>query len=67
MAAKQIAYDNDAREKILRGIQKLARAVKVTLGPSGRTSTNSETPLRRRMAVIVNTTTDLPRPTPHTY
>ena len=36
MAAKQIAYDNDAREKILRGIQKLARAVKVTLGPSGR-------------------------------
>ncbi|MCH8823004.1 MAG: chaperonin GroEL [Planctomycetes bacterium] len=36
MAAKQIAYDNDAREKILRGIQKLSRAVKVTLGPSGR-------------------------------
>ena len=36
MAAKQIAYDNDAREKILRGIQKLAKAVKVTLGPSGR-------------------------------
>lgn len=36
MAAKQIAYDNDARERILRGIQKLAKAVKVTLGPSGR-------------------------------
>ena len=36
MAAKQIAYDNDAREKILRGIQKLSRAVKVTLGPTGR-------------------------------
>jgi chaperonin GroEL len=36
MAAKQIAYDNDARERILRGVQKLARAVKVTLGPSGR-------------------------------
>jgi chaperonin GroEL len=36
MAAKQIAFDNDAREKILRGIQKLAKAVKVTLGPSGR-------------------------------
>ncbi len=36
MAAKQIAYDTDAREKILRGVQKLARAVKVTLGPSGR-------------------------------
>ena len=36
MAAKQIAFDTDAREKILRGVQKLAHAVKVTLGPSGR-------------------------------
>jgi chaperonin GroEL len=36
MAAKQIAFETDARERILRGIQKLARAVKVTLGPSGR-------------------------------
>ncbi|MFG0275589.1 MAG: chaperonin GroEL, partial [Phycisphaerales bacterium] len=36
MAAKQIAFDNDARERILRGVEKLARAVKVTLGPSGR-------------------------------
>jgi chaperonin GroEL len=36
MAAKQISYDNDARERILRGVQKLARAVKVTLGPAGR-------------------------------
>ncbi len=36
MAAKQIAFQNDARERILRGIQKLAKAVKVTLGPSGR-------------------------------
>ena len=36
MAAKKIAYDNDAREKILQGIRKLAKAVKVTLGPSGR-------------------------------
>jgi len=36
MAAKKIAYDNDARERILNGVRKLARAVKVTLGPSGR-------------------------------
>jgi len=36
MAAKSIAYDTEAREKILAGVQKLARAVKVTLGPSGR-------------------------------
>jgi len=36
MAAKQIAFSNDARERILRGVEKLAHAVKVTLGPSGR-------------------------------
>ena len=36
MAAKHIVFENDARERILRGVQKLARAVKVTLGPSGR-------------------------------
>ncbi|MBX3357917.1 MAG: chaperonin GroEL [Phycisphaeraceae bacterium] len=36
MAAKQIAFDTDARERILNGVKKLAAAVKVTLGPSGR-------------------------------
>jgi chaperonin GroEL len=36
MAAKQIAFNTDARERILNGIRKLAHAVKVTLGPSGR-------------------------------
>jgi chaperonin GroEL len=36
MPAKQIAYDMDARERMLKGIQKLAKAVKTTLGPSGR-------------------------------
>jgi chaperonin GroEL len=36
MAAKRIAFDQEARESILRGVKKLARAVKVTLGPSGR-------------------------------
>ncbi len=36
MSAKQIAFNTDARERILRGVQKLAHAVKVTLGPSGR-------------------------------
>jgi len=36
MAAKMIAYNTDARERILRGVQKLSQAVKVTLGPSGR-------------------------------
>ena len=32
----QILYGNDAREKLLSGINKIAKAVKVTLGPSGR-------------------------------
>ncbi|MCC5786007.1 MAG: chaperonin GroEL [Phycisphaerales bacterium] len=36
MAAKDIAFNTDARERILRGVQKLSNAVKVTLGPSGR-------------------------------
>src|SRR5665213_490769 len=36
MAAKRIEFDQAAREALLRGVRKLARAVKVTLGPSGR-------------------------------
>ena len=34
--AKIIAFDQDAREAIRKGVAKLARAVKVTLGPKGR-------------------------------
>ncbi len=36
MAAKEIKYDMVAREKVLRGVDTLANAVKVTLGPRGR-------------------------------
>jgi chaperonin GroEL len=36
MAAKQITYSEEARGAILRGVNKLADAVKVTLGPKGR-------------------------------
>jgi chaperonin GroEL len=36
MAAKMIAFDQDARQAMQRGIAKLSRAVKVTLGPRGR-------------------------------
>ncbi|MBK8597396.1 MAG: chaperonin GroEL [Holophagales bacterium] len=36
MAAKNITYGEDARQSILRGVNKLADAVKVTLGPKGR-------------------------------
>ncbi|MEL7335643.1 MAG: TCP-1/cpn60 chaperonin family protein, partial [Planctomycetota bacterium] len=34
--AKIIAFEQEAREAIRRGVGKLARAVKVTLGPKGR-------------------------------
>ena len=36
MAAKQIVFDQVARDSILRGVNVLADAVKVTLGPKGR-------------------------------
>ncbi|MFQ5844109.1 MAG: chaperonin GroEL, partial [Planctomycetota bacterium] len=36
MPAKRIVFDQDARERIRQGVRKLARAVKVTLGPRGR-------------------------------
>jgi chaperonin GroEL len=36
MSAKQIAFDQEARDAMRKGIAKLARAVKVTLGPKGR-------------------------------
>lgn len=36
MGAKQLLFDEEARKAILRGVQVLAHAVKVTLGPRGR-------------------------------
>src|SRR5712672_3446715 len=36
MAAKQLQFDENARHALLRGVEKLSRAVKATLGPSGR-------------------------------
>ena len=36
MPAKDVKFDSDARSKLLRGIDVLANAVKVTLGPKGR-------------------------------
>ena len=36
MSAKNIFFGSDARSKMLRGVNKLADAVKVTLGPKGR-------------------------------
>src|SRR5579864_7320932 len=36
MAAKEVRFSGDARERMLRGVDILANAVKVTLGPRGR-------------------------------
>jgi chaperonin GroEL len=36
MAAKEVRFNGDARDRMLRGIETLANAVKVTLGPKGR-------------------------------
>jgi len=36
MAAKDVRFHGDARDKMLRGVEILANAVKVTLGPKGR-------------------------------
>ena len=37
MSDSNLKFDNDARERLIIGVEKLARAVKVTLGPMGRT------------------------------
>ena len=36
MAAKQVRFSVDARDRMLRGVDVLAHAVRVTLGPKGR-------------------------------
>src|SRR5882762_1332498 len=36
MPAKQLIFDEEARQALLRGVEKLSRAVKATLGPKGR-------------------------------
>ena len=36
MAAKEVIFSSDARQRMLRGVNILANAVRVTLGPKGR-------------------------------
>ena len=45
MTAKQVLFGNDARSRMVNGVNVLADAVKVTLGPKGRTC--SRTRFRR--------------------
>ncbi|MEK0339271.1 MAG: chaperonin GroEL [Nitrosopumilus sp.] len=44
MGAKEIAFDTDARTRMLAGVKKLTDTVKVTLGPSGRVVVLDRTP-----------------------
>ncbi|HOG24452.1 MAG TPA: TCP-1/cpn60 chaperonin family protein, partial [Candidatus Omnitrophota bacterium] len=43
MTAKEIKYSTEARQKVLLGVDTLANAVKVTLGPKGRNVVISKT------------------------
>ena len=65
MAAKQLIFDETARQKILRGIELLSRAVKVTLGPKGRNvviDKNFGAPTATKDGVTVAKEIELPDP-----
>jgi chaperonin GroEL len=65
MAAKQMLYDVDARAAIMAGVQKLARAVKSTLGPTGRNVLLQKSfggPKVTKDGVTVSKEIDLPGP-----
>ncbi len=65
MAAKQLMFDQDARQKVLVGLSKLAGAVKVTLGPSGRNVVLAKSwgsPQITRDGVTVAKEVELPEP-----
>ena len=65
MAVKQMLYDTDARMAILSGVSKLAAAVKVTLGPTGRNvllEKSFGSPKVTKDGVSVSKEIDLPSP-----
>ena len=65
MAAKQMLYDVDARAAMLSGVSKLAAAVKVTLGPTGRNvllQKSFGSPKVTKDGVTVSKEVDLPDP-----
>ena len=65
MAAKQLMFDQAARQKVQQGLSKLTRAVKVTLGPSGRNVVISKSwgsPQVTRDGVTVAKEVELPEP-----
>jgi len=65
MASKQMLYDTDARTTMLSGVSKLAAAVKVTLGPTGRNvllQKSFGSPKVTKDGVTVSKEIDLPQP-----
>ena len=65
MAAKQLQFDEAARHALLRGVEKLAKAVKATLGPSGRNVILDKSfggPTVTKDGVTVSKEIDLPDP-----
>ena len=65
MASKQMLYDTDARTAMLGGVSKLAAAVKVTLGPTGRNvllQKSFGSPKVTKDGVTVSKEVDLPGP-----
>lgn len=48
MAAKQLLFDEAARHALLRGVEKLSKAVKATLGPAGRNVVLDKSSVLRR-------------------
>ena len=55
MAAKEVKFNTEAREKMLRGVDILADAVKVTLGPVA----TAENPITQGAATVHRPTTRL--------
>ena len=47
MSAKEVKFSSDARERMLRGVDILADAVKVTLGPKAAMSSSRKASARR--------------------
>ena len=65
MSAKEITYSEECRQTILRGVNKLADAVKVTLGPKGRNVVLEKkfgSPLSTKDGVTVAKEIDLKEP-----
>ncbi len=65
MAAKQMKFENDARQEIAAGLSQLARAVKATLGPRGRNVVLQKSfgsPRVTKDGVTVSKEIELPQP-----